>query len=106
MRHHKHECSVMGKFMSGDSGREVPHVVRAVMQILLMRSKKVISDDEWGQLLALESHFDDFRSAGGRKFEEIKLLANGAWTFSGTQLTVDLEVAETLFTRVSWAFYL
>ena len=91
----------MSKFMSGDLGREVPHVVRAVMQILLMRSKKVMSDDDWNRLLALESHFNDFRSTGGNKFEEIKILANGAWTFSGTQLTVDLDVAETLFTRVS-----
>ncbi|KAF2099382.1 hypothetical protein NA57DRAFT_74883 [Rhizodiscina lignyota] len=89
----------MGEFMSGESGKEVPHIVRAVMQVLIMEAKKVMSQEDAQALHQLESHFNHMRSTGG-KWAEMSILARGAWTFSGTQSTFDIDTAEEMFSRL------
>jgi hypothetical protein len=84
--------------MGGDSGKEIPHVVRAVMQILIMRSKKVMDDKDWASLLELETHISEM--ADTAKWNNMKILSHGAWTFSGTQLMFNVEDAEHMLSRV------
>ncbi|OCK85106.1 SET domain-containing protein [Lepidopterella palustris CBS 459.81] len=95
-RFHKDECELTRSMI----GKDIPTAVRATMQILIMRAKGLINDETWSSILRLESHVDDMRATGGDRWAEIQLMAQGAWSFSGTRLTFTRDFATEMFARI------
>ena len=69
----------------------LPEPVRAILQILLRKSAKLLPDDEWQDFRALESHDHDFRRQqeknedGLTMWQKIELMSQAAISYSGTR---------------------
>ncbi|EON62041.1 hypothetical protein W97_01260 [Coniosporium apollinis CBS 100218] len=55
-----------------------------------------MSDDEWSALQRLESHLEAKRARGGSQWQEIEVLALGAWRYSDTKETIELPTAQQI----------
>ncbi|KAF2808553.1 SET domain-containing protein [Mytilinidion resinicola] len=96
-RHHKYECEIMASTVSKGN---MPTAARATMQFLIRRAKGLINDETWESVLRLESHIEEMRAAGGEKWLEVQLVAQGAWAFSMTQAEFTLGFTTEVFGRV------
>ena len=69
----------------------LPNTVRAILEILLRRSAKLLPDTEWQDFIALISHADDFRKQqeknedGLTTWQTIELMSQAAMLYSGTK---------------------
>lgn len=61
-----------------------------------MKHHQVMSDDEWSALQRLESHLEAKRARGGSQWQEIEVLALGAWKYSDTKETIDLPTTQQI----------
>jgi SET and MYND domain-containing protein len=71
------------------------------MQLLTRRKNGSIDGETWESLLRLESHIDEMRAAGGQKWSEVELMAQGAWALSMTQMMFTVEMATEMLGRAS-----
>jgi hypothetical protein len=86
--YHKYECGIFGRLQP----RVLPTSARGIMRILLQRKNGLVHDQEWAQLLGLESHQEEFSKSGGRRWEDISLMAKAIQTYSETDEAIDLVV--------------
>ncbi|KAF2682373.1 SET domain-containing protein [Lentithecium fluviatile CBS 122367] len=93
-RGHKHEC----KNLRSVSDKEIPKAVLGCMELLVRRKHKLIDDDTWVMLQALETHIDDFVQNG--KYPGIELMAMGTSQFSATQNTFTKEFVAAMYARI------
>jgi hypothetical protein len=68
------------------------------MELLVRRKHKLIDDDSWVMLQALDSHIDDFMQNG--KYPGIELMAMGTSEFSATQNTFTKEFVAAMYARI------
>ncbi|RMZ88157.1 hypothetical protein DV736_g4621, partial [Chaetothyriales sp. CBS 134916] len=84
---HKFECKIFG----GLHPRILPSIVRAVVQILKLRSSGHIEERRWQDFLSLESHEQDLLNAGGgERCQDIYLMSKAAQKYSGTKEPLEL----------------
>jgi hypothetical protein len=86
--YHKYECGIFARLQP----RVLPSTVRAVMRIVLQRENGLVHDQEWDHLMQAESHMEDLSKAGGRRWEDISLMAKAVQAYSGTEGAIDLLV--------------
>jgi len=93
-RGHKHEC----KNLRPVGDKEIPKAVLGCMELLVRRKHKLIDDESWIMLQALDSHIDDFMQNG--KYPGIELMAMGTSEFSATQNTFTKEFVAAMYARI------
>ncbi|KAH0545069.1 hypothetical protein FGG08_000840 [Glutinoglossum americanum] len=92
--HHKYECKLFAHLHP----KILPTPVRGTLRLLLLRQKDRLTDEQWSALLKLLSHSEDFRNAGGEKWEGICLMSKGAHAYSKTDCGEDF--VRELFCRI------
>ena len=70
-----------------------------MIQLLLLRDRKQISEDEWSRFCRLQSHEQDLKEPGRERWQEICLMSKGAHAYSGTTTSADMTIAS--YCRVS-----
>lgn len=70
------------------------------MQILLLEVKGALTGIELEALMELQSHLDEMKRAGGPKWEQTTLMAEGARRFSKTEGVFMQETAMHMLARV------
>ncbi|KAI9819575.1 MAG: hypothetical protein M1827_007025 [Pycnora praestabilis] len=63
--------------------RVLPTTVRAVIQLHLRHTKKLLIEEEWQSIQRLQSHIDDLRRVGGERWESICLMSKGTTMYLG-----------------------
>ena len=82
------------------STREIPNAARAAIQILAMRKNGRLSENDWLELLKLQSHLVQVKATSRERKHEVEVLAKGVWTLSQSEGFCRLEMAEHIFTMV------
>lgn len=68
----------------------LPTTARAILEILIRRSKGLLLDAEWEDLKALQSHADDFKQQqeiepeGMTTWQTVEIMSQAIKTYSGT----------------------
>ncbi|EXJ89664.1 hypothetical protein A1O3_02731 [Capronia epimyces CBS 606.96] len=85
-QYHRLECNLYSKLHP----RVLPSTVRAIIRLLKQYKAGMLPDGEWEQLLALESHQEDFAKAGGQRWQDLLIMMQGIKGYSGTDESPDL----------------
>lgn len=78
--YHRLECKLFGALRP----RILPADVRAIIRLLKQHKPGLLPDTEFDELMALESHLDDFRQSGSETYPEIVLMMKATKSYSGT----------------------
>ncbi|MCJ1469277.1 hypothetical protein MMC07_007910 [Pseudocyphellaria aurata] len=95
--HHKYECQIFQNLHP----KVLPNTVRLVVQLLLRRRARSLSDDEWNAFLTLQSHIEDFQSQQSKNednlttWQTIQLMSQAALSYSGSHESLQLVQAIT-----------
>ncbi|MCJ1306783.1 hypothetical protein MMC25_000426 [Agyrium rufum] len=95
---HKYTCKIF-KSLYPDV---LPNTVRMALELLLRRKNLSIPDEDWGALMKLGHHLDDFRNAGAEggaeTWQNVELMAKAAKEYSGTKES--LEFVQMVICRI------
>ncbi|KAF4309622.1 hypothetical protein GTA08_BOTSDO02492 [Botryosphaeria dothidea] len=94
-RHHKYECPVL-KTLGPE--RQLPNVVRAVVQTLVMKKNGLISEEDWNSLQELPSHLDELHQ--DPDWERHSVLAMGALKYSRADDVFSSNIATGIYARI------
>ena len=83
--YHKHECPIFAALQP----RVLPGTVRGVLRLLLQRQHGILPEDDWDELLTLESHQTKLSEAGGTKWENLFLMVQALKKYSNTKESID-----------------
>lgn len=78
--YHKHECPIFKALYP----RVLPNNVRAVVRFLLQKKYHGLYPTMWEHVQDLEDHIDELRNAGGSRWENLIIMAQGAKEYSRT----------------------
>ena len=78
-QYHRLECKLFGRLHP----RLLPTPVRAIIRVLKQQEAELLPENEWGDLLATESHFDD-SIKDQKRWQDLFIMSKGIKSYCGT----------------------